>query len=312
MGGLLPAWIPIASTLLPWSATLCRVLGGTGSTPCLLLSSRSGLLPHHTLALLPTPMGGSSTLRTEENPYGWGYYHPGRAPAHYFHEGPLSTHSSFSSHGGHYHPSGDIPSIVYGGGPFLTCPGEFPHASALVAPSHCFLDSLLHSSLVHKDHQSFSSSDARKSFLGPGHGPPLTPMIPSPPSNFAPPSSSTTNVLKLYPIKDAKAYLDALEIIEFYLREPEFSTSRVDGKLIMPVSNLKASCLWEGQLHLTVKDGTLHFLFENKGDIYNGCSFEMLIALNAFCRTKSVPNAFFSLLSIFNELQGNDEPIVAF
>jgi hypothetical protein len=38
----------------------------------------------------------------------------------------------------------------------------------------------------------------------------------------------------------------------------------------------------------------------------------MLATLNAFCRPNSVANAFSSLLLIFNELQGNDEPIVAF
>jgi hypothetical protein len=61
-----------------------------------------------------------------------------------------------------------------------------------------------------------------------------------------------------------------------------------------------------------VKDGELHFLFENKGDIYNGWGFEMLSALNPYCRSDLVANTFSSLLSIFNELQGEDEPIVAF
>jgi hypothetical protein len=55
-----------------------------------------------------------------------------------------------------------------------------------------------------------------------------------------------TKVLKLDPIKDAKAYLNALGIIEFYLHEPEFSTGRADGELITTTSNLEASCLWEG------------------------------------------------------------------
>jgi hypothetical protein len=85
-----------------------------------------------------------------------------------------------------------------------------------------------------------------------------------------------------------------------------------DGKLVTTVSNLKARHLWEGQLCLVVKDGTLHFLFENKGDIYNGCGFEMLAALNAYYCPDYVADAFSSLPSIFNVLQGDEEPIVAF
>ncbi len=44
------------------------------------------------------------------------------------------------------------------------------------------------------------------------------------------------------------------------------------------LSNLEAICLWEGQLHLAFKDGTLRFLFQNKGNIYNSRGFEMLAA----------------------------------
>jgi hypothetical protein len=119
-------------------------------------------------------------------------------------------------------------------------------------------------------------------------------------------------VLKFNPIKDVKAYLDALGIIEFYLQEPEFSPGCADGKLVMTTSNLKASRPWEGQLHLAVMYGVLCFLFENKGNIYNGHGFEMLAALNAYCPPDSVANAFSSLLLIFNELQGDEEPILAF
>jgi hypothetical protein len=61
-----------------------------------------------------------------------------------------------------------------------------------------------------------------------------------------------------------------------------------------------------------VKDGKLCFLFENKGNIYNGRGFEMLSALNTYCCPDLVANAFSSLLSIFNELQGDDESILAF
>jgi hypothetical protein len=38
----------------------------------------------------------------------------------------------------------------------------------------------------------------------------------------------------------------------------------------------------------------------------------MLNALNLYCLPDLVANAFSSLLSIFNELQGDDAPILAF
>jgi hypothetical protein len=46
-------------------------------------------------------------------------------------------------------------------------------------------------------------------------------QTPFPPSKLASPSSFTTKALKLDSIKDTKAYLDVLGIIEFYLWEPE-------------------------------------------------------------------------------------------
>ncbi len=103
-----------------------------------------------------------------------------------------------------------------------------------------------------------------------------------------------------------------LGIIKFYLCEPEFFIGRADGKLSTTASNLEASCLWKGQLCLAVKDGTLRFLFKNKGDTYNGHGFEMLAALNAIFCPNYVADAYSPLLLIFNKLQGNDEPIVAF
>ncbi len=70
--------------------------------------------------------------------------------------------------------------------------------------------------------------------------------------------------------------------------------------------------MWEGQLHLAVKDGLLCYLFENKGDLYNGRGFEMLAALSQHCRPDSVANTFTSLLSLFNNVQGNDKPILQY
>jgi hypothetical protein len=89
----------------------------------------------------------------------------------------------------------------------------------------------------------------------------------------------TTKVLKLDAIKDAKAFLDSLDIIKFYLCKPKFSSGLPDGALVTTPSNLKASCLWEGRLQLAVKDEDVHFLFKNKGTLFNGRGFEMLAAL---------------------------------
>jgi hypothetical protein len=121
-------------------------------------------------------------------------------------------------------------------------------------------------------------------------------IIPSAPAGPAVQLASPPKILKLEPIKDAKAFLDSLGIIEFYLREPEFSSSLPDGALVTTSYNFNAIHLWEGQLRLAVKDGDLRFLFENKGDIYNGQGFEMMGVLNAYCCPDSVANAFSSLL----------------
>ncbi len=56
----------------------------------------------------------------------------------------------------------------------------------------------------------------------------------------------------------------------------------------------------------------MRFLFKNKGTLFNGRGFEMLVALTAYCCPDSVANAFSSLLSLFNKIQGEDESILAF
>jgi hypothetical protein len=185
----------------------------------------------------------------------------------------------------------DVPSFVYGGGTtFPQGHGGYPRAAALVTPSLGFVGSSIHPSLLQSNHCS-SSSDITTSYssLGQGLPPPVLHhpwasgvILPSAPSGLAVAPSSTTKVLKLDPIKDPKAYVDALGIIKFYLRDPDFSSGLPDGALVTTPSNCEASCLWEGQLCLAVKDGKLRFLFENKGDIYNGRGFEMLSALNAY------------------------------
>jgi hypothetical protein len=84
-------------------------------------------------------------------------------------------------------------------------------------------------------------------------------------------------------------------IIQYYLRRPEFSTQRADNALVTDSTNAKASCLWEGQIRVTVQEGSLHFLFQIKGSLYEGKGFEMLDALNQHCRPDSVANAFTTL-----------------
>ncbi len=117
---------------------------------------------------------------------------------------------------------------------------------------------------------------------------------------------------KLIEIKDAKAYLDNYNLIQYYLRIPEFSTGHSDGVLQMDPSNAEASRVWEGQIRLAVKDGSLCFLFKKKGDLFHGCVFEMLATLDQHCHPDTVSNAFSSLLSLFNEVQGDSKPILEY
>jgi hypothetical protein len=84
-------------------------------------------------------------------------------------------------------------------------------------------------------------------------------------------------------MKDTKAFLDSLEQIHFYLQMPEFSTGHANGSLTTNAGNLDASCVWEGQLHLAVKEGSIHFLFENKGSLFHRCGFEILDTLMQHC-----------------------------
>jgi hypothetical protein len=119
-------------------------------------------------------------------------------------------------------------------------------------------------------------------------------------------------LLKIDPIKDTKSFLDSFETIQYYLRMPKFSTGRADDSLATDASNAEASQAWEGQLRLALKDGGLHHLFENKGSTYHGWGFEMLDVLICYCRPDMVFNAFASLLSLFNDVQGESEPFLEY
>ncbi len=76
--------------------------------------------------------------------------------------------------------------------------------------------------------------------------------------------------------------------------------------------NSEASAYWEGQIRVAVQDGSLHFLFENKGPMYDGKGFKMLAALNQHCQPNSVANAFTTLMLLFNNRMGKSEEIMAF
>jgi hypothetical protein len=85
-----------------------------------------------------------------------------------------------------------------------------------------------------------------------------------------------------------------------------------DESLITNMNNQEASQVWEGQLRLAVKDSTLRFLFKNKGSQFHGRGFKMLAPLMQHCRPNTVTNAFSSLLSLFNNVQGELESIIEY
>jgi hypothetical protein len=93
---------------------------------------------------------------------------------------------------------------------------------------------------------------------------------------------------------------------------PDFSTGHADESLTTDATNQEASRVWEGQLRLAIKDGPLRFLFDNKGSQYHGSGFEMLATLMQHCRPDTVTNAFSSLLSLFNNVQGDLESIIKY
>ncbi len=91
---------------------------------------------------------------------------------------------------------------------------------------------------------------------------PIALVAPAPPiALFVPPLAISSGVraelLKLNTMKDAKAFLDSLEQIHFYLQMPGFSTGHADDSLFTDGANQEASRVWEGQLRLAVKEGSL-------------------------------------------------------
>ena len=243
-----------------------------------------------------------------------------------------------------------IPQVVFGGGrhppppshhggflPASALPCGHHHATASVASPAAFAASP-HRPLSHEDLSASSTSDLTMSFppsigfpaavpLAPPPAPTRVPApfpvpasggvaspppVPSPPVVVTPlrPSSET---FKLPPLKDPKAYLDVYDMILYWLRQPEYGTQLSDESLLVTTpSNVAASLFWEGQIRTAVREGSLRFLFDNKGTLYHGKGFEMLDVLNKHCRPDTIANAFGTLLSLFNDVQGPSEPVLEF
>jgi len=65
-----------------------------------------------------------------------------------------------------------------------------------------------------------------------------------------------------------KAYLDVYDMILYWLRQPEYGTLLSDESLLFTTpSNVAASLFWEGQIRSAVREGSLRFLFDNKGTL---------------------------------------------
>ncbi len=70
--------------------------------------------------------------------------------------------------------------------------------------------------------------------------------------------------------------------------------------------------MWDGQLHLAVQEGSLRFLFKNKGSQFHGWGFEMLVTLMQHCCPDTISNAFTSLFLLFNDVQGESKSILEY
>jgi hypothetical protein len=116
----------------------------------------------------------------------------------------------------------------------------------------------------------------------------------------------------LLPIKNSDDYLDARDLILYWLHRHGFSTARSDLALITDSTNALASQFWEGQIRTALKDGPTHFLFKNTGSTYYDKGFEMLQVLEDHYHPFSISNTFPTPLSLFNDTQSDKEGIHEF
>jgi hypothetical protein len=100
--------------------------------------------------------------------------------------------------------------------------------------------------------------------------------------------------------------------MQYSLCLPEYLTKSLDNALVTGASNLEANPFQEGQLRVTVRDGFLHFLFENNGPVYHVKSFEMLAVLEQHCYPDTVSYAFTTLMSLFKNVQEVLEEVLQF
>jgi hypothetical protein len=275
-------------------------------------------------------LGGPHFVGRSSSSYG---FYPSRSS--------FSSGFSTSSTAEHYRqvhfPAGTIPeavpTVVFGGDHHPPPPGGFRHAPlppdhnhhapASVASASALAASPLHP-LSQDDLSASSASDLTTSFLASNTPPVAIPSAPNPPPPGVntpapvPPAPTPSfsplvippNVVPLRPsdpfklpvIKDTKAYLDVHDMIQYYLRQPEYATQRSNDALVTTPSNVVASLFWEGQLRNAVREGSLHFLFDNKGTLYHGKGFEMLAVLDQHCCPDTISNAFSTLMSLFNDI----------
>jgi hypothetical protein len=139
----------------------------------------------------------------------------------------------------------------------------------------------------------------------PAPAPDVSPSFLAPPPPVA--SLRAAEPAKLTEIKNAKAYLDLQDLIQYHLCLSEYSTKWADDALVTDMIILEASLFWEGQIRVAVRDGSLQFLFYNIGSVYHGKGFEMLTALEQYCHPNTMANAFTRLMSLFNNVQGELE-----
>ncbi len=88
--------------------------------------------------------------------------------------------------------------------------------------------------------------------------------------------------------------------------------SQLNGRMMpsSPIPGIRK--LTEGQLSVAVQDGSICFLFENKGSQYDQKGFKTLAVLNQNCPPDSIANAFTMLMSLFNDSLTNSKEIMAF
>jgi hypothetical protein len=116
----------------------------------------------------------------------------------------------------------------------------------------------------------------------------------------------------LPPIKSGKDYLQSRDLILYWLQTPGFSTAREDLLLVTDGCNALASQFWEGQIRMSLKNGSVHYLFENTNSKYFGKGFEMIQVLEDNFYLSSISNSFTTLLALFNDTQGDKEGIHEF